>query len=443
MDADTLYRVGDVFYDISKNRHTMQVGGGIITCGAGGGYAGTIYGISDDALDIEFSYGSTYLGFTPEVGMMIAFSVSDEYIATHSSAVRLDTFRYDTSNVNTYTITYVGTNSFRCSAVTYGGKPFACGVKYTFSESDNCNVYLKSPALSHVCTHLNRAAGVTRDGKSIVLSKPGEYNKFYDFSGESTDSYSVDVAAGGDFYGCVSYNDALIAFKANCMYALWGDVPNSFQLTELSSDIGCTDKNSICICNGELYFLSANGFYKYSGAKPVCVSRKLDRHFVSAKTASDGHRMYALCKDKDGNSELLCYNTDFKIWHSLSFAPNDIFCQNNRLYLVYDYEVKRLDEEAGGEWYLESGNILESIFDNRAIVELAIRVRFFDDDSFINTYTATDNGEFVQHISLSGKGIREFCVPVRFCEGKSVRYALSGSGKCRILDIRRIYSSIE
>jgi len=449
IDTDAnLFRMGREYFDI-KNLQAVRTKGiyadnpvsalQYIT-GVNIVFKGTVES-NDDGTCVIFN-SSRNIGFTPEPGSVLAFHISDAYLQNNSEAEILDTFRYNSNNVYSYTVTEATTTTIKCTAVKRSGELLKFGSEYTFDTSDFCYISYKYPEISMLGIHLNRAVGLGSDGSQIMLSKLGEYNIFYDYSGESTDSYSVQVADEGEFSGCISYNDILVVFKNYCMYGLYGDIPADFQLLKISSDIGCTDCNSISECNGKLYFLSQNGFYKYSGGKPVCISRKLGKKFKSAKSCSDGRRYYALTEDFSGKRELFVYDTDFELWYSLSFLPNDIFCHNGELYLVYDYEIKKINCDMNGEWNIESGNLSDDLFYDRAVTEIYVRVRIFDDDTFINSYTAADDKEFKPHITVSGKGFKEFYIPVRFEEGKSFRYKLEGSGKCVITDIKRIYSAM-
>ena len=396
---------------------------------------------NDDGSQVIFS-SKQNIGFTAVPGDVLAFRISDEYLKNNSDAEVLDTFRYKTDNVYTYTVVEATSTVIKCTAVKRNGVLLKFGSEYTFDTSDFCYISVKYPEISMLCLHLNRAAGLAVDGSQIMLSKPDEYHRFFDFSGESTDSYSVQVPDEGEFSGCISYDGALIAFKNYCMYGLYGDIPGNFQLVKISSDIGCTDGDSISECNGKLYFLSQNGFYKYSGANPVCISRKLGKRFKRAKGCSDGRRYYALTEDFSGKRELFAYDTEFGFWYSLSYLPNDIFCQNGELYLVFEHEIKKVDCNTDCEWNIESGNISDDLFYDRAVTEIYVRARLYD-DSFINVYTAVGDNEFKPHITLCGKGFKEFHIPVRFEEGKSFRYKLEGSGRCVITDIKRIYSAMK
>lgn len=437
-----IFMLSDGAYDINNYRYY------------GKGYSDTIAGgeskligtlvQSDDGSNITITVNSR--SPVRYAGDVYAIRISAAYKDANWGSERLDTF----TETETYAAYYVAksvTNTSTgykivCEAFANNGNKFTTSEDYTFDSSDNCYISKKYPALSYLCTHLNRAAGLARNGKDIMLSALGRYRVFYDFSGESTDSYTVTVAEPGEFTGCISYNNTLIVFKRNIMYGLYGDLPENFQLVNISNDIGCIDPKSMCICGSNLYFLGQNGFYRYKGSQPVLISRKLNKRYANAECCSDGVCIYCLCTDEQGEKELLCYDISADIWYELSYRPNRIFCQNGYLHLVYDYKILKIAKGAG-EWCIESGNLSDGFFGDRAVTEIHMRVRFTDDKSYINVYTAADDKEFKPHITVSGKGYREFYIPVRFLEGKSYRYKLEGSGECIITDIRRIYSSVE
>ncbi len=209
------------------------------------------------------------------------------------------------------------------------------------------------------------------------LFAASDKDKFLRYSAvENIDDWSAPGDAGQELVettkeayagGLAAYGGHIIYFKKNAMFELYGTDPVNFSLLCLSRDIGCIAQESIREIGGILYFLGADGVYRYSGgALPKKISFPIRRFIENmyASTAekitagSDGERYYLVLPQKDGETKVLAYDTRVGEWFVEDNAR--IFAFANIAGKVYaaeeDGTVSVLGEgEETVEWYRISG----------------------------------------------------------------------------------------
>lgn len=90
----------------------------------------------------------------------------------------------------------------------------------------------------------------------------------------------IDIkVGGGEITGLVSYQDHLLIFKTDSMWALYGYNSASWQLIKVSGSVGAPTPNAITRSENAVYFYSAashQAIYAYSGENPIEISHQLD-----------------------------------------------------------------------------------------------------------------------------------------------------------------------
>jgi hypothetical protein len=97
------------------------------------------------------------------------------------------------------------------------------------------------------------------------------------------DAWRVDdfldiEAAGGRITAILAFNDHLLIFKTNSLWALYGYDEASWQLVRVSSLIGCPTTTAIGRSETAAYFYSATskgGIYGYTGSAPTYISENI------------------------------------------------------------------------------------------------------------------------------------------------------------------------
>ena len=91
----------------------------------------------------------------------------------------------------------------------------------------------------------------------------------------------LDIQTGGGrITGLISYEDHLVIFKTNSMWALYGYDQDSWQLVEKSSKQGCVSPQGASRNEQAIFFYSASdngGIYAYSGERPSEISVPIRR----------------------------------------------------------------------------------------------------------------------------------------------------------------------
>lgn len=87
----------------------------------------------------------------------------------------------------------------------------------------------------------------------------------------------IDIEQGGGAITAIrSYNDHLLIFKIDSMWALYGYDSDSWQLVKVSSSVGTPSPTCVTRSEDSIYFFSStgrNGIYAYSGQAPQDISQ--------------------------------------------------------------------------------------------------------------------------------------------------------------------------
>ena len=79
-------------------------------------------------------------------------------------------------------------------------------------------------------------------------------------------------------------------------------------------------------------------------------------------------------------------------------------------------------------------SIHEGTFDNKGMNELWIRAKI-EDGAYIDVFANEEGGDLIPHGRLTARGIKDYCVPVRYINGEYYQYMLVGHGRAVIYDI--------
>jgi hypothetical protein len=147
----------------------------------------------------------------------------------------------------------------------------------TWSEVDapTSNTVPHAEYLETHASYLFAACMTESDGNHfsrIRWSHPDRPDSF-----DSDDFIDID-AGGGKITNLISYNDHLLIFKTNSIWALYGYELASWQLVKVSTSIGCPAPTACTRSEKAVYFYSASdrgGVYGYNGSTPVYLSENL------------------------------------------------------------------------------------------------------------------------------------------------------------------------
>lgn len=292
-------------------------------------------------------------------------------------------------------------------------------------------------ALTNIAIHQGRIWGTAPTGNRLYASSSDD---IFSFSSEDIlNKYAVRLNSDtpGTFTGLCSYNNDLIAFKNHSIEIVSGTNPNNYSLSVIPG-IGCIDGKSIATTPDGVIFLAGRGFYLYNGARTLNISEKLNTAYMSAVAAFDGDIYYAASKKRDGERELVKFDTNKNIWlKDDDFPATSLFSFKDDMYISSRKELYICNDEQTSdnvEWEMKSTIMRDYTLDNKSICEMWVLAEL-SENSCLKVSTITDSGECVLHSVFNKKGINLFRCPVRNEPCTSYQYKLSGFGNVVIHEI--------
>lgn len=318
-------------------------------------------------------------------------------------------------------------------------------VHYSYTAVNLRELYVSAAPgkRNRMAAYKNRIFTLQEDGGAIYASALEDYTNFNDFSGLSTDSWYVKILSSGKFSAICEYAGQLLCFKRDRIIILYGDTPDDFALSRDIVGVGCIADKSICEVGGVLYFLGADGIYRFAGGMPERISRKLNRRYTDAAAWSDDGRYFirALC---GGVYETLCYNPDTQTWTRYSLCGEFHICakEPSADAVIYRFTREQEHEWDSGvqdiDWSCTIADITDGTFDEKAVEELYIRARL-NGSARVSVYSA--DGTITSQYDISDSkttGFRAFRIPVRAGAGDRYSINISGHGSVLIYAVERV-----
>lgn len=256
----------------------------------------------------------------PQVYVKISSSDFDDFINFNEGDALSLVFSYDSDTYEMETfVSSIGSDYITVEGVL---------PKAEYIGNINVRIERKAPTLDYATAHNNRIWGCFYDGtiNEIYASSLGDPLNWYAYRGLSTDSYAVSCGESGNFTGCTELGDAVVFFKENCIYTVYGTEPSNFQ-TVKTDCFGVQEgsEKSICKINGAVYYKSCHGIMRLSeGALPICISEDIGADIWSdAVAGTDGRKYYIVMTDINENREMFVFDTKYDLWHK-----EDVGCEN-------------------------------------------------------------------------------------------------------------------
>ena len=391
------------------------------------------------------------------------FPTYDEYITVSTdgsertseapfSAVKImfysDETVYDTNNnvlSDSYGVAYKRVNPNFANTIFGGIKNSSA-----FNPIHIGGLYLRDeilPQITFPCVYKNRMWAGRVKGDGIVATGWGSGWNFFSFGDISSDSIEIAVTSDGAFTGLKEYNDSLLCFKENRTIVIYGDTAYNFAIGKEIENIGCIDIRSCVAVDGVLYFLGKEGFYSYSGGWPQFISKELNTKYISCIAFTQDGKYYAEGTKANGEKELVVYDTRSGIWLLEKAQGITGLCAvGNDIYIAAADGIKKKRSSSDymkndEEWFFESSDLYEGIFENKGILEITVRAKI-KEDCTMTVSTIDSNGDAEEHGVCYGTGkLRTYRVPVKLTKDEAYRYRISGDGPAMIYDIERKVSA--
>lgn len=292
------------------------------------------------------------------------------------------------------------------------------------------------PDIDFVTVFNNRIIGVK--GSDFYISALGQYNVWNKYVGETTDSWTTDVAEEGDFTGLLGLQtpNYVICSKSNYLYELYGNKPSNFDLKKIA-EVGCIDSKSMVSINNVAYFLSAKGIIRYSGDACEIISEVLQEKYISGVAGTDGRRYYiSLYNGTEYN--LYVYDTENKTWfREDNLSVTEFVELDNALYALANNSVYKFNSgselinfEAITDRFTEqyNGAKIHSEFN------LMVETKGY---SAVKIYYSIDGAEWIWADSIISNGYKSYRSTIKPKRGNYIQLKFTGFGDIKIYQFTR------
>jgi len=247
------------------------------------------------------------------------------------------------------------------------------------------------------------------------------------------------------FVTCTVHKNTALFFTSRELYRLKGSDAESFALEKVD-DFGCISKNSLCSCNGALYFMSQKGLAKYGSGKVEFIDFPLSLNASDVKSAvlcAGKKTVYVLVETEHGK-EMYTYNTQnggFACEESInavgatSYLGNPYFMDEST---IYEFEVpySLANEKNELNWQVETQKFCCNLSRSRGSkINLGICV---EKGGLAEVLIDVDDSGW-QVISTILEGEKDVCIPLPISDFKSIRIRIKGVGQGEISFIKLEY----
>lgn len=293
------------------------------------------------------------------------------------------------------------------------------------------------PHIDFACMDDNRVFGVSKN--NIYASSLGNYANWSDFvdadgSPKTTGAYAEELYSLGDFTGVCKYRSNVILTKKDLLYECYGNKP-PYRIN-LTAKSGCIDNRSIVEVNNILYWLGADGIYRFAGSVPIKISDKVEglfSGFNSGVGATDGKNYYVSVDDGVIN-RLMVYDTTTGLW---CMEDNlDVVDMTNFNHVVYALTKSGeiLKFNSGNEfvgWEFETKDFNFGIRCKKIIRDLIMNVDI-KCMSKIDIYIKYDNEEYTRCATYSANENTIASIKLKVKKCNSFKILIKGIGYAKI-----------
>ncbi len=176
-------------------------------------------------------------------------------------------------------------------------------------------------------------------GSMLYNTRPDRPEKWFsDFSVDAQPN-DVDQEGGLSVVSFIAFKNMLVVFTRNKMVLVGGD-EEPWNFIDYSNNIGCIAARSVAICEGNLFWLSASGVYRWDGeSAPKNISGQIENDFERNSRGLMDSPTTSLAKAAGR------YNSkDRSYWLSVPFSSNPF---NSR---TFTYDLAFAEKREGSPW---------------------------------------------------------------------------------------------
>ena len=321
----------------------------------------------------------------------------------------------------------------------------------------------KVPDIKFAFESQNRIWACSGSGHEIYASSLGNPMNFYDFSGLSTDSYSVNVGTDGEFTACANYMGRPVFFKENAVHIINGSYPSnggeldglSYSVTS-SSDFQGVEKGSeesLCVINNILYYKSNGGIIAYDTTAATVISDALGyEKYKNAVAGAVNGKYYVCMEDESHTPNLFVFDTELGMWSRedeisilqfLNVKGNLLFIRESdgAVFSVDRGDVLNsgdYEEEGMFEWECETGEIGFEYSNNKYISRIQLRMKL-EGGAGASIFVMYDSdGVWRKKGEINSRGIKTHLIPIIPVRCDHMRFKIKGIGDAKIISFARI-----
>lgn len=329
-------------------------------------------------------------------------------------------------------------------------------VKYSYLplyRTNNTKVAInrKMPELDFICSCGNRLWGCSSGNHEIYASKLGDPLRWYQYSGLSTDSYTMTVGSVGDFTGASVYGNTPVFFKEDMILMIYGTKPSNYQLQEYKyPGVEKGNHKSIAIMGTDIFYKAKDGIRVFSGSSSTLISEKIKKSYHSA-VAGIAKDKYYISMINENKRALFVYDVSRGVWHTeddidivdfvnvgnnlYAFTSDNIVCIKKNEAHPEEFDFGNVEPDVS--WEAISGNLMLESMEHKYINKIVVRVHADDGARIAISAMYDDNGKWEVLQSYKGRGNRVQAFPIlpKRCDRIKLKY--SGTGKAKILGIEQ------
>ncbi len=278
----------------------------------------------------------------------------------------------------------------------------------------------------------------------------GDFRNWNSFAGLSTDSYAAARGSDGAFTGAAACMGGVVFFKENCMERIYPAAGGGHQIVTVPcSGVRKGAERTVAVADGVVYYLGNDGVYAFDGSMPVCVSRALgDKRYTGGVAGGESGRYWLSAVDAAGETELLVYDTQKRLWHRQDDTAAVAFARWNGEMTVLCSDGRLLDTsgtlgtaETGFSWSAESGDLGLYTPEHKYLSRLELRLKAAA-GSTVKAYVCYDGDNVWEQVGgVSGEAgqTRGAVLQVRPRRCGHLRLKLAGDGPCRVYSAAAVY----
>ena len=291
--------------------------------------------------------------------------------------------------------------------------------------------------------------GTDLDGafvNQIYASRLGDFRVWNDFSGESSDSYAVNLGSDGPFTGAARYGENVIFFKEHCFHRVYGNLPENYQLQTYENDgLQKGSEKSLAVVENVLFYKGIDGFYAFDNTVPQMISAPLGKEMLcEAVGGVCNQKYYASARDTSGRYHLYAYDVQKNLWHKedelcvldTTFRGAELYCLTKDGVQVISSTETAVENTM--RWYAETGIIGKSTPDRKAVQKLKIRAEVSPEAMVQVMIEYDSSGNFEPVFLMEGRVMQSYSVPVRIHRCDHFKLLFMGVGPAKIHSLSKV-----